>query len=670
MASYPLLFSPLKIKNTVIPNRIFMPPMGSNLASIDGTPGPGHEQYYALRAEGGAGLITVENVCIDYPLGTNGTTQLRFDNDQYLPGFYRLVEAMHGFGACVSVQINHAGVGAWPGRLDGRQPVSASPIPAKNGVLCHALTVDEIHAIIEKFGEGALRAKRAGCDCVEIHAGHMYLVSQFFSPLTNHRTDEFGGSPENRARFAMLTAKEVRRCVGPQFPVVIRVSADELLPGGNTLEDTLHMLDYLVDEVDIINVSAGLPGSIEFQIDKMSLEDGWRAYMGKAVRDRFHKPVVVSGNIRNPDVAERLLDEGYADLVAIGRGLIADPFWPRKVRAGQEHLLRRCISCNIGCADNRIASGKPLRCTVNPDIFRPDRTPPATIASNALRVVVVGGGVAGLEAACTAAEEGCAVQLLEKTSRLGGLAERISHFPAKRRIGWFADYLEARASTLPNLSISLNTEADPSVIEGLKPDMLITACGAAPFLPPIPGLQETLQAPDPRMFSIVGLMDNLEHFRNIPPSSIVVIGGGAVGLDAVEFFAELREQGVRHTLTLVEMLPHMGRDLDMITKSVMLKMLDEYEVTAHVNTKLEAVHPGCLDFVQEDRPLKLNYDYAFICLGMRSTAPFPPSFDRWCRERGIEHLPVGDARSARRIIDATREGRDVANRVRSQMSLR
>lgn len=669
MHSYPHLFSPLIVKSMVVRNRIFMPPMGSNLAQIDGTPSPQHEAYYALRAQGGAGLITVENVCIDFPLGTNGTTQLRFDNDQYLPGFFRLVEGMHAHGACVSVQINHAGSSAWPGRLGGLQPVSASAIPTKSGATTRPLTVEEIYVIVKNYGEAALRAKRAGCDCVEIHAGHMYLLSQFFSPLTNHRTDEFGGSRRNRARFAALVAAEIRRTVGPAFPVVIRVSADEMLPGGNTMADTLEMLESLIENVDIINVSAGLPDSIEFQIDKMSLADGWRAHMAKEVRERFGKPVVTSGNIRDPQVAERLLAEGFADLIAIGRGLIADPFWPAKVHAGKEHLLRRCISCNIGCADNRIASAKPLRCTVNPDIFHAD---PVAVPLNpkAPRLLVVGGGVGGLEAACTAAEAGCRVDLLEKGNKLGGLARRIAAFPAKYRIKWAADDLENRAKTLPSLEVKLNTAVDLPMLERIRPDMLVLATGATPFLPPIAGLAEALAASTPHVHTIFGLMDQMKAFAALPPSTIVVVGGGAVGLDVVEFFAESCTPDKPHTVRIVEMLPTIGRDLDMITRNTMLKMLKEHGVEIHVNTRLERVSNDHLDCVCDGQPLRLDFDHAFICLGMRAADSLPKDCADWCAREGVDVLRLGDAKMARRIIDATREGRELSPRIGNQIAMR
>ncbi len=668
MNQYPHLFSPITIKNTVIPNRIFMPPMGTNLANVDGTPSRRQEEYYALRAEGGAGLITIENVCIDFPLGTNGTTQLRFDNDQYLPGFYRMVEKMRAFGSRVSVQLNHAGASAWPGRLGGRQPASASAVKTKSGGMSRALSVEEIHAIVKKFGEAALRAKRAGCDLVEIHGGHLYLLSQFMSPLTNHRTDEFGGPIENRARFAALVAREVRDRVGPQFPVVIRVSVDELMPGGNTLADGLALLEHFAEYVDVISVSAGLPDNLELQIDKMSLEDGWRAYMAKAVRDEFKKPVVVSGNIRNPEVAERLLGEGYTDFVGIGRGLIADPFWPRKARLGRTKLLRRCISCNIGCADNRIAAAKPIRCTINPDIFHAD---PKPALKNNLRVTVIGGGVAGLEAACTSAEAGCEVSLLEKESQLGGLAGKIAAFPAKYRIGWFVEYLEERARSLPNLKISLSSPADRQRIESLKPDIVIASTGAAPLLPSIAGLKEALEADNPKVFSIFGLMDNLEKFKGISASNIAVVGGGAVGLDVAEFFADQREsRQINHKISIVEMLPTIGRDLDTITKGDMLKMLKAHAVDEHVETKLALVRPGSLGLEKDGKHLNLDYDYAFICLGLRPGSPLGPDLPGWCREKGMEFLELGDARSARRIIDATREGRDAANLVRRCLAMR
>lgn len=468
MEKYPAIFTPLKVKRMTLKNRVMMAPMGSNLANMDGTFSNDLLNYYKQRAKGGTGLITLENVCIDYPMGSNGTTQLRMDNDQYIPGLWKFNELMHSYGACTSVQINHAGASAYKLRLNGQQPISASDIPSKaGGFVPRPVNKDEIGIIVQRFGEAAYRAKRAGFDCVEIHAGHSYLLDQFLSPIYNHRTDEFGGSAVNRARFTKLVTEEVRKRVGPDFPISLRFSADEFIAGGNTLEDSLELLTYFVDNVDILNVSAAINDSIQYQIDQMNLPDGWRSYLSKAVKAEFGKVTVTSGNIRNPKVANEILTRGDADLLAIGRGLIAEPNWVNKVANGKENLLRKCISCNIGCADHRISKSKPLRCTVNPDVINEDLYKEFSV-KNKLKMIVIGGGTAGLEAATTASEVGVHVALFEEKSYLGGLAHEISRLPDKKRIDDYVSYLKERAYLLPNLTIKLNTKVDLMRIKALR----------------------------------------------------------------------------------------------------------------------------------------------------------------------------------------------------------
>lgn len=341
MTKYNNIFSPLKVKNMIIKNRIVMPPMGTNYAEQNGGINEDHIKYYEQRAKGETGLIILENAAVQFPLGSNGGTQLRIDHDSFVPGLYRLTERLHKYGTCVAMQINHSGASAVPERI-GCQPVSSSNIPSKTGgATPRPLEKDEIFEIVQKYGDAARRIQTAGFDAVEIHAGHSYLISQFLSPVYNKRTDEFGGSAENRARFGRMVIDSVRAAVGPFFPIMLRFSADELLEGGNTLEDTLELLEYLNDEVDIFNVSAALNDSLQYQIDNMNLNDGWRSYMSKAVRDKFNKPTITTGNIRNPEVAEKILSEGEADLIGIGRGLIADPNWAAKVKEGQEDMIRK-----------------------------------------------------------------------------------------------------------------------------------------------------------------------------------------------------------------------------------------------------------------------------------------------------------------------------------------
>lgn len=655
MIKYKNIFSSLKVKNMTLKNRIVMMPMGTNYACQNGEISEEHIKYYEQRAKGGTGLIIVENVAVDFPLGSNGTTQLRIDHDSYIPRLYELTERLHSYGANVAVQINHAGASAVPSRI-GCQPVSSSNVPSKEGgAVPRPLEKSEILEIVQKYAEAAKRVQTACFDAVEIHAGHSYLISQFLSPIYNKRTDEFGGSPENRARFARLVIDSVRKAVGPKFPILLRFSADEILKGGNTLEDTLKILEYLNDEVDIFDVSASLNGALQYQIDKMDLKDGWRSYMSKAVRDKFHKPTITTGNIRNPEAAEKILAAGEADLIGMGRGLIADPKWAEKVKTGQEDIIRKCISCNIGCAGNRIGLNRPIRCTVNPDTIYEDAYKKNKV-NRKVNVAVIGGGTAGLEAACTAAEVGCNVFLFEQKPYLGGIAREISKFPAKYRIGYFPDYLEKRAEKLNNLVIFKNTKADVKLIETFKPDVIVNATGSKPLLPPIKGLIENIDKVGGKLYSIFGLLDRINEFEkiNLEGKKIAVVGGGAVGLDVMEFFSERKAD-----VSIVEMMPMLGKDLDVITKSSMAEIIEKYNVDVNVNTALMEVLPDNFKVKKDEKELTMNFDYGFVCLGMRAQNEGLNEIEKYSEEKGIELVNIGDSSRARKIIDGTREGRNI-----------
>lgn len=365
---YPKIFEPLTIKRTTIKNRIAMTPMGTNYGETSGEMSSRHMNYYTLRSKGGTGLIILENANVEYPVGSNGTSQIRIDHDSFMPRFYQLVETLHKSGTTVAIQINHAGASASSART-GMQTVSSSNIPTKaGGEIPRPMTREEILHTVRKYGEAARRARDIGFDAIEIHCGHSYLMSQFISPYYNKRTDEFGGSVENRLRFPRMVLEEVRKQVGPWFPIIVRISAEERVEGGNTLEDTLEYLEYLDEFVDLYDVSCGLNPSLQYQIDSNFLEDGWRSYMARAVKDKFGKPVMNAGNYRDPEVVEKILESGDVDIVGMGRGLIAEPDWVNKVENGQEELLRKCISCNVGCAGNRIGVNRPIRCTVNPAV--------------------------------------------------------------------------------------------------------------------------------------------------------------------------------------------------------------------------------------------------------------------------------------------------------------
>ena len=663
---YPKIFEPITVKRMTIRNRIAMTPMGTNYGETSGEMSNRHMNYYSLRAKGGVGLIILENANVEYPVGSNGTSQIRIDHDSFMPRYYQLVENLHKNGATVAIQINHAGASASSART-GMETVSSSNIPTKvGGEVPRPMTREEILHTVKKYGEAAKRVQAIGFDAVEIHCGHSYLMSQFISPYYNKRTDEFGGSMENRLRFPRMVLEEVRRQVGPWFPIIVRVSAEERVPGGNTLEDTLKYLEYLDEFVDIYDVSCGLNPSLQYQIDSNFLPDGWRAYQARAVKEKFGKPVINAGNYRDPAVVEKVLESGDVDIVGMGRGLIADPEWVNKVKNGEEDMLRKCISCNVGCAGNRIGVNRPIRCTVNPAVPEGDVYKKLKVKKNC-NVVVVGAGTAGMEAACTAAEVGCNVFVLEKQDHIGGLSSFISDLPSKSRMKDFPTYLERRAAKLPNLYLFLNTEATLDKIKTFKPDVVVNATGSVPLVPPIPGLKENIAAGN---VSTIFDMINDVNAGKYPEEAckgkkVVVMGGGSVGLDVVEYFAPRGAE-----CSIVDMLPQIGMMADPITKCSMRETHDTYGVKEYVNTALQEVKENAFVVkTPEGNIEELTFDLGFNCLGMRANNPILEALEQEFGGTDTVVYNIGDSVRARRIMEGTMDGRAILNVLENQSYL-
>ena len=652
---YPHIFEPFTVRRMTAKNRIVMTPMGTNYGEQSGEMSFLHINYYEQRARGGTGTLIVENVCVDWPSGSNGTTQLRLDADNYIPRLVKLTETIHKHDTCIAVQINHAGASAMSSRT-GMQPVSSSDVPSKDGgETPRPLEKDEIMTIVKKYGEAAKRAVIAGFDAVEIHAGHSYLLSQFLSPLMNKRTDEFGGSAENRARFPKMVIEEVRKQVGPFFPIFVRISADEMIKGGNTLDDCIEYLKYFQEEVDVFDVSAALNWSIQYQIDANYMKDGWRSYMAKKVKEAYNKPVITVGNIRDPQVAEDILARGDADLIGMGRGLIADPEWVNKVEFGQEDMIRKCISCNVGCAGNRIGLNKPIRCTVNPSVNE-DEVYKKWKVKRQCNVVVVGAGTAGMEAACTAAEVGCTTFLIEKSDKLGGLSSIISDIPAKTRMKDFPKYLTNRAKKLHNLYILTNTEATVDLVKTFHPDIIVNATGSVPTLPPITGLHDYVDKDGTKVATVLGMIKRMDDYPvDMKGQQVAIVGGGAVGLDVMEFFTDRNAE-----VTMIEMMPAIGAGVDPITKCDTQTRMKEHNVRQMVNTALQEVKADRFVVKNPEGEIEeIPFDYGFMCLGMRANTPILEDLQKEYADTNVEIYNVGDSKRARRIIEGTTEGRNV-----------
>ena len=576
----------------------------------------------------------------------------------FMPRYYQLVESLHKDGATVAIQINHAGASASSTRT-GVETVSSSNVPTKaGGEIPRPMTKEEILTTVKKYAEAARRIQAIGFDAIEIHCGHSYLMSQFISPYYNKRTDEFGGSVENRLRFPRMILEAVRKEVGPWFPIIVRVSAEERVPGGNTLEDTLEYLEYLDEFVDMYDVSCGLNPSLQYQIDSNFLPDGWRSYMSRAVKDKFGKPVINTGNYRDPKIVEKVLESGDVDIVGMGRGLIAEPNWVKKVQSGEEDMLRKCISCNVGCAGNRIGVNRPIRCTVNPAVPEGDIYKKLKVNKNC-NVVVIGAGTAGMEAACTAAEVGCNVFLLEKKDHIGGLSSFISNLPSKTRMKDFPKYLENRASKLDNLYTFLNTEANVELIKKFKPNIIVNATGSVPLVPPIKGLKENLEAGNvSTIFDMINNVNDGKYPDDVcNGKKVVVIGGGSVGLDVIEYFAPRGAE-----CTIVDILPQIGMLADPITKCSMRETHDKYGVKEYVDTALQEVKENSFVVKLPNGEItELAFDLGFNCLGMKANNPLLPELKEAFDDTDVAIYQVGDSVRARRIMEGTMDGRAVLN---------
>ncbi|MEW6440141.1 MAG: FAD-dependent oxidoreductase [bacterium] len=642
---YPKLFEPGRIGRVRLRNRVIMPPMATNFAGPSGEVTERLIRYYVERAKGKVGLIIVENVQVKYPEGKNVACQLRLDDDKYVAGFQELAEAVHGYGAAIFMQIHHAGR-EYHGN-EGAEGVAPSAIP--DGLLqvpVRELTAGEILDLVERFSETALRAKKAGMDGVELHGAHGYLINQFMSPHTNQRIDDWGGTFERRMRFPLEIIKKTRAKVGPDFPLSFRLSADEFVPGGLKIEDSVRISKMLEGAgIDILHASAGIYESLPIIAEPMRFEEGWRSYLAAEIRKHVKIPVIAVGVIRTPAVAEAILRDGKADFVAVGRTLIADPHWALKAQEGRDEDIRKCISCNIGCLGGHVFNDLYMRCTVNPVVGheRLDGWVELKPAGRKKKVMIAGGGPGGMEAARVAALRGHDVTLYEKAGELAGQIRVAALAPGKSKLGFVREYY---ASQLPKagVKVELDREVDEELLRAEKPDVLVVATGAEPIVPDIAGISGK---------NVFLAWDVLARKVNVPGKKVAIAGGGMAGCETALL---LSEQGKE--VTVLEMRGELAADMEPIARvDLLFERLPKAGIQSVTGKVIAEINDqGVVLLDPMGRKSLIAADSVVNALGSKSVEALES------KAAGLvpEVYVIGDARDPRKIINATFEGASIA----------
>lgn len=649
------LDKPLRIGKMLIRNRLAYPPMNFNYANECGAPTKLMIDHYARRAKGGVGLITVEATAVD-DSNINHGGQPRLTQESLLPMWSRLTDKIHRYGSKVSVELNHWGAEA---RLSKK--VSCSDVTSKGNLPVHPMTKEEIWECEDKYARAALLAKRAGFDAITLHGAHGCLISQFLSPIYNKRTDCYGGSIENRARFIVEIVEKCRKSVGNDFPIIVRISNQEYLKSGRTLEETIEVAKILEKSgVDAIDISGGHSVSYVFSIAPETFPGmhGMMLPSAKKIKEAVNIPTIAAGaGMCDPNDIEKALADGVSDMISVGRQFIADENFGVKSLTGNFKDVRPCLYC-MNCF-NVMMSGRVATCSVNPETGREDDLCGIQRAFDNKKVLVVGGGAAGLEAARVAALRGHTVTLIEKEDKLGGTLRAASVPPHKGRIGKLVEWYEWQMSIL-GVEVKLNTPYQKDLSKDF--DNVIFACGAE-YAKRIQGSEGK------NVFTAKFALNHPE----LVGDKVVIIGGGASGCETAEFFGtgkyeidikcvndfkggfifdkKLNENASYRKVTVVEMLDDICTDMDIYNKMMMKLNLKENDIDIMTSTRVEEIKNGYVTVMnmKNSRKLTLEADTVILAGGL------VPSVVEEMPENAEIHF-VGDCNKPGRIIDAVLSG--------------
>ncbi len=634
------LFSPFSIGTLEVQNRIVMPPMATRYATLEGFATDRQTAYYVERARGGVGYITVEHTGI-LEQGRAHPNMLLISSDEHASRIEGLIEAVHSAGGKILIQINHAGRQT-ASAVTGSPIVGPSPIPCPTkDETPRELSVSEIEEIIEAFTVAAQRVKNAGADGVELHMAHGYLLCSFLSPFSNQRRDQYGGDIQGRARFALEVLKSVRNRVGPDFPISCRLSGDEYVDGGLKIEETKQVAQILEKEgANVLHVSACNAASGYLNHPPYYVEEGVFVHLAEAIKSVVKIPVITVGRIRNPAMAEQVLREGKADLVSMGRALIADPHMPKKAQEGRLEDINLCISCNRCIQTLR---KEAVRCAVNPETGNEDRFR-FSKTDRPKRVWIVGGGPGGLKAAEITALRGHQVTLFERDQKLGGRMRLAALPPKKAVLNDFLDYLERRVRGL-GVTLELDKEFTPDMLGTGKPDAVIVASGALPLFPDWKGMEES---------GALSVDDILSGEGDVG-KRVLVVGAGGIGAETADYLSEMGKE-----VTLVEMLEEIAADLVVHLKHYLFQRLAEKGVTILTSTKVKELGKGYALVEDASGTRKIDgFDTIVLAVGSKADDRIAKSLEGKVPELHV----IGDASEPREALEAVYEGEETALKI-------
>ena len=646
MHPYAHLFQQLRLGRTVLKNRIEAAPVSVANLTPQAHFTPDNIAIFERKAKGGAAIVNMGEARIDLKTGISHLLCLALDDPEVMPSLILATDAIRRHNAIPAIEILHPGGRANPEYYDG--PIWApSDAPGHLGKDYTALDEKTIDYIVNCFANAAEMAWLGGVEMVMIHGGHGWLLHEFLSPLNNHRTDKFGGSLENRARISLMVVDAIRRRC-PELLIEFRLSGSELVEGGLTIDDQVEFAKLLDGKVDLIHVTAGTfhyPETNQHMVPSMFHPFGVNVEFAAAIKKAVKTPVAVVGGLDEPELMEQVLAEGKADIIAVGRSIIADAQMPDKLRGGRADDVTPCIRCNHCISESFVPyvkySSRLTRCSVNPVAGREYTEKDVCPALIPKKVLVIGGGPAGMEAAITLADRGHQVILAEKSGRLGGAIRFAGHVSFKSKLDQLMQVLIRRVERR-KITVMLNTGMTPELARSLRPDAIVCAIGADPIVPPVPGVDLEIAV------SAVGMHEHMEEIGQ----NVVILGGGLVGCEESILLGELGKK-----VTVLEMKPELCRDAPFLHHEAVLLEMERLGITARTGMRCTGILPDGVTAEQDGKEIKLPADTVIIAAGLAPKLDEAESF----RSCAPEFWKIGDCRQARNVRLAIHEGYDAGS---------